>query len=80
LIIHEDWKHDNDNYDADIALDRLETEVDLSQPQFVKIVSLPTESQSVVTGDGTVVSFTRSGADDEEQDTNPNELTLPVLS
>jgi secreted trypsin-like serine protease len=83
IILHEDWKHNEDRYDADIALLLLKTEVDLTQRQFVRIVCLPTPSQSKVTGDGTVVGFgvsKRSIADREGHDSTPNELTLPAVT
>jgi secreted trypsin-like serine protease len=83
FILHEDWKYDQDNFDADIALLLLVTEVDLTQRQFVRIVCLPTASQGEVTGDGTVVGFgisERSEADGERHDSTPNELTLPAVT
>jgi secreted trypsin-like serine protease len=76
LILHEDWKHDGDNFDADIAILLLETEVNLTQRQFVRIVCLPTSSQGEVTGDGTIVSFGHS----IDEDLTPNELTLPAVT
>jgi secreted trypsin-like serine protease len=83
LFLHENWKYDSDDYDADIALLLLKTEVDLTQRQFVRIVCLPAPSQGEVTGDGTVVGFgisERSEADGERHDSTPNELTLPAVS
>jgi hypothetical protein len=72
LIIHEDWKHDEDNFDADIALLLLKTQVDLTQRQFVRIVCLPVASQGEVTGNGTIVSFGHSTDDNSAL----NELTF----
>jgi secreted trypsin-like serine protease len=82
LIIHEDWKHNEGNYDADIALLLLKTEVDLKQRQFVRIVCLPTPSQSEVIGNGTVVGFgvSKRSADVKRHDSTPNELILPAVS
>jgi secreted trypsin-like serine protease len=83
LIIHEDWEHNGYDFDADIALLLLKTEVDLTQEQFVWIVCLPTPSQGEVTGNGTVVGFgvsERSEADGEKHDSTPNELTLPAVT
>jgi hypothetical protein len=74
LTIHEDWKHDNDNYDADIALLWLDMEIDLSQPQYARFVCLPTANQGGVTGDGTVVGFGHSTAEE------PTELVLPAVT
>jgi secreted trypsin-like serine protease len=76
LIIHEDWKHDGDNFDADIALLVLKTEVDLTQRQYVRIVCLPPANQGEVTGDGTVVGFKRS----TDEDSTSNEVTLPAVA
>jgi secreted trypsin-like serine protease len=83
LIVHEDWKHEEDDFDADIALLVLVSEVDLTQQNFVRIVCLPTASQGGVTGDGSVVGFgisERSIADGERHDSTPNELTLPAVT
>jgi secreted trypsin-like serine protease len=83
LFVHEDWNSDEDDFDADIALILLETEVDLTQRQFVRIVCLPLLSQTEVTGDGTVVGYgisDRSIADGERHDSTPNELILPAVT
>jgi secreted trypsin-like serine protease len=83
LIIHEDWKYDEDDFDANIALLLLKTEVDLTQRQFVRIVCLPPASQGEVTGDGTVVGFgisARSEANREAHDSTPSELTIPAVT
>jgi secreted trypsin-like serine protease len=83
LFLQKDWKHFEDDYDADIALLLLKTEVDLKQRQFVRIVCLPTPSQSEVIGNGTVVGFgvsKRSEADVKRHDSTPNELILPAVS
>jgi secreted trypsin-like serine protease len=83
VIIHEDCKHYEDDFDADIAFLVLKTEVDLAQRQFVRIVCLPTPSQGEVTGDGTVVGFgisERSEADGKRHDSTLNEVTLPAVT
>jgi secreted trypsin-like serine protease len=83
LIIHEDWKHDSDNYDADIALILLKSEVNLTQLQFNRTVCFPTSGQGEVTGNGTVDNFdisAQSHANQGEHDVTRNELKLAVVS
>jgi secreted trypsin-like serine protease len=73
FIVHEDWKYDEDNYDADIALILLARKVNLDQRKFV---DLPAPSQGEVTVDGTVVSFGHL----TDGDSTPNELTIPAVT
>ena len=54
VILHEDWKHKDEERDADIALIVLMTEVDLSNFGVVGIVCLPHSSKHEVTGTGTI--------------------------
>jgi secreted trypsin-like serine protease len=83
LTLHEDWKHETDDFDADIALLTLDTKVDLTNRQTVRIVCLPQSSTSEVTGMGTVVGWgisERSLADREQHDSKPNKLELPAVT
>jgi serine protease 56 len=83
LTLHEDWKYDEDDFDADIALLTLETEVDLTNRRTVRIICLPQPSSSEVTETGTVVGWgisERSEADGEHHDSKPNKLELPAVT
>lgn len=80
IIIHEDWDYDSEEFDADISLVVLETEV--SRGLSVRIVCLPAASQAEVSGTGSVVGWgvsRRSDANGDPHDSTPNELELPAV-
>jgi secreted trypsin-like serine protease len=82
LILHEDWNPSASDFDADISLVVLKTEVNFSNPR-IKIVCLPPASELPVTGIGRVAGWgisERSVADGEYHDSKPNELELPAVT
>jgi secreted trypsin-like serine protease len=83
LILHEDWDYTSNDFDADIALIVLETEVDLKKRFTVGVVCLPAASQAEVSGIGIIAGWgasKRSEANQEPHDSTPNELELPAVT
>jgi secreted trypsin-like serine protease len=82
LILHEDWKYNSDDFDADIALVVLEAAVDLNNRQYARVVCLPSTSLELESKIGTIVGWgvsKRSETNGENHDSTPNELQLPVV-
>ena len=83
VIIHDSWDYNSDEYDADISLVVLETEVDLSDRFKVGIVCLPPASKKKFMGTGTVVGWgfsEVSEANHEYFDSTPNEVDLSAVT
>jgi secreted trypsin-like serine protease len=83
LFIHEDWKHDEPDFDADIAMAVLINEVDLSRRFIVGVICLPQASNRSVDGMGVIAGWgmsERSIAENEDHDSKPNHLVLPAIS
>lgn len=82
IILHEDWKYDEEDFDADISLLVLRNKVEL-HGGFVRIICLPKASENEVSGTGNVVGWgvsERSIANGEFHDSTPNEVRLPVVT
>lgn len=56
IVIHPDWRYDQGDYDADIAILILEKAAELNA--FVRPICLPEHGNDVVVGTGTVVGWT----------------------
>jgi secreted trypsin-like serine protease len=83
VILHEDWDYTSNDFDADIALVVLESEVDLRKRFTVGVVCLPSASQAEVSGIGIIAGWgisKRSEANQEPHDSTPNELELPAVT
>ena len=81
MILHEDWKYKDEEWDADVALVVLLTEVDLSS-FIVGIVCLPPSSKHEVTGSGTISGWGFSEESQKQKkpfSSTPNELRLPAV-
>jgi secreted trypsin-like serine protease len=79
IVLHEDWNFTSNDYDANIALLVLETEVNIEN---VGIVCLPPVSQDEVSGNGTVVGWgisEWSEANRKRHSSTPNEMQLAVV-
>lgn len=77
IIIHPEWNHDQDKYDADIAVLQLEEATTFNL--FVRSVCLPEHTNDDVTGIGTSVGWgvTENSIDRYEQ--TPSELKVPAI-
>ena len=83
VILHHDWKYQDNQWDADIALIVLLSEVDLSNFRVVGIVCLPPSSEQEVIGRGTLSGWGLSEESKEQKtaySSTPNELRLPVVA
>ena len=82
VVLHQDWKHKDNQWDADIALIVLLAEVDLSNFGVVGIVCLPPSSEHKVTGTGTISGWGLSEQSQKKRtpfSSTPNELRLPAV-
>lgn len=82
IIYHDDWNIEETDFDADIAILVLESDVDVRY-QHVGIVCLPEARNSEMTGEGIVVGWglsEKSIKDGTKYSSTPNELKLPVVT
>jgi secreted trypsin-like serine protease len=83
ILVHEDWDYTAQDFDADIAILVLKTEVDLSRPSKVGVVCLPQPTSNPVTGNGYIVGWGLNEwteANRELHSITPKELRLPVVT
>lgn len=86
VILHPDWDFQSQNYDADISIAILETEIDLSNPSKIGIVCLPKNvailgtGTEIITGTGTVVGWVRRDVEDPRSSVLPIELQVPAVT
>lgn len=78
IVIHHDWKQDQWNYDADIAILVLEDAADFNNP-FVRSISLPEHSNNSVTGEGTIVGWGVTENSVKKYEVTPFKLQLPAI-
>ena len=80
IIIHPDWKPQDQNFDADLAVVVLGKEVEFSE--FIQPVSLPPQSENDVTGRGTIAGWGQSKHSIQfngKYEELPMELEMPVV-
>ena len=80
IIIHPDWKHEDQKFDADLAVVVLGEKVGLSE--FIQPVTLPPQSDGDVTGRGTIAGWGQSKNSMEfngKYEETPMELEMPVV-
>lgn len=77
ITLHPDWKYDQENYDADIAIVALSDSVEFSKE--IQPICLPGASFDAVIGKGTIVGWGKTTAKAAYDDT-PNQLEVPVVN
>lgn len=77
IVLHPDWKYNQDNFDADIAILVLAVEVEFNS--FVRPVCLPSKNNDVVVGIGTVVGWGLTENSSGFYEPTPSELEEPVI-
>ena len=80
IIIHPDWKPQDEKFDADLAVVVLGEEIQFTE--FIQSVSLPQQSEDDVNGSGTIVGWGQSSNAPESYESfeeTPMELEMPVL-
>ena len=81
IIIHPDWKSQDDKFDADLAVVVMGEEVEFSE--FIQPVGLPSQSDADVTGCGIIAGWGQSKNSIEfrgKYEETPNELEMPVVN
>lgn len=81
IIIHPDWKYDQDSYDADIAILKLFSLSGLTDDysSFVRPICLPEQLKDVVTGTGTTVGWRKSANSNDVYESTPSAVEQPVV-
>lgn len=77
IILHPDWKYDNDKFDADIAIVVLSEAVAFTNK--IKPVYLPSSTNLAPEGLGTVVGWGKSSVETEYDETL-NKLEMPAVN
>lgn len=77
IVIHHEWKYDQEKYIADIAILELHDAADLNT--FVRTVCLPQQSHNSVTGTGMVVGWGKSEYSNGPNEATPLELQEPAI-
>lgn len=79
IIIHPDWNHNNNNFDADIAIVIMSDAVEFSDQ--IQPVCLPVPRFTEVVGVGTVVGWGKSAQTEyNQQDPKPTQLDIPAVN
>lgn len=79
IIIHPDWKYDQDSYDADIAILKLFLLNAIDFNSFVRPICLPEQMDLVVTGNGTTVGWSKSAKSNDVNESTPSAVEQPVV-
>lgn len=77
IVVHKDWKQDDEKYDADIAIVVLIDPVEFNNQ--IQPVCLPEFTYEDPPGLGTVAGWGKSNVVDEYSET-PNKLKMPVIN
>lgn len=77
IVVHPDWNFNKEPYDADIAVIGLDDPIEYSN--FIQPICLPTTSYADAEGTGVVSGWGKSRSDNNH-DTRPSKLELPVVN